>query len=254
MKKPKNNPEGRVLLSVALAVGAFAVLFALVMTVESAATYDPAVIVPLFVSFLSCTGLALVAIVVFAGIIKLLSAFLDWSAIRTAINIAAHRISFKIAANNAGAVYPYIQSFLYFVLSQNREFLHLPLGKDASCLAPAGYSPAYRSGCVFYRFHLIAPEKPDMDIPLLRQIIQSYIVAEAQNYGINGLPPVFQSKAVGTMPSVFLDRLYYDEGMHFIGFDVLYIDNENAAVYARKAIMREAALKQPEAEVTDADL
>lgn len=248
--KQKNHER----LLVSLIIGGFVVFIALAVYLYDLPATDLSVIALEFTRYLCCIGIALAAVLPFAGIVALVLMFLDWSAIRTAANLAAHRISFKIAAKNAGAIYPCIQQFLYFVLSQNRDFLHLPLGKDASCLVPAGYAPAYRSGCVFYRFQLIAPEKPEMDMPLLRQIIQSYIVAEIQNHGIAGLPAVFQSKAVGTMPSVFLDRLYYDEGMRFIGFDVLFIDNENAAVYARNAIMRAAARQQPVAEVTDADL
>lgn len=250
MKKPKDYA----LLKIALILGATAALSALIIEMRATTTFDLTVIVPHFLTILSCTGVTLVAAVLFAGIVMLLIKFLDWSTIRTAVNLAAHRLSFRFAAKNAGNIYPCIQQFLYFVLSQNQEFLHLPLGKDASCLNPVGYSPAYRSGCVFYRFQLIVPDKPEMDIPLLRQIIQSYIVGEIQNHGIAGLPAVFQSISVGTMPSLFLDRIYFDEGMHFLGFDVLFVDNENAAVYARNAVIRNVASKQSPVEVSDVDL
>lgn len=254
MKKPNQKSKNHTLLSISLVLGAAAALFALIIEARIMTAFELAVIVPQFISLLACAGITLVAAVLFAGIVRMLFTFLDWSAVRTAINLAVHRLSFKIASKNAGSIYPCIQHFLYFVLSQNREFLRLPLGKDATCLVPAGYVPAYRSGCVFYRFQLIAPEKPEMDISLLRQIIQSYIVAEIHNHGISGLPAVFLSKTIGTMPGLFLDRVYYDEGMRFIGFDVLFIDNENAAVYARNAVMRDAAPKQTAVEVTDADL
>lgn len=242
------------LLLFSLAVGILVALIALTIQLSTLLSNDISFVVPDFVSFLCCTGIALAAVPLFSGIVALLLMFFDWATIRTFLRLVAHRFSARIAAKNAENIYPCLQLFLYHVLSQNREFLHLPLGKDASCLVPAGYAPAYRSGCVFYRFQLIAPEKPEMDISLLRQIIQSYIVAEIQNHGIAGLPAVFQRKSVGTMPSVFVDKFYYDEGMHFIGFELLYVDNENAAIYVRNAIMRDAAPKQPTIEVTDADL
>lgn len=248
MKKPIRN-----MLLIALCTGGLIVLLALTAELSTLTTTDLTVVAPDFTTYLCCLAIALPAFFLIAGLVFGVLYFLNRETVRTALHIAAHRISSRIATKNAATIYPCVQQFLFFVLSQNREFLHLPLGKDASCLAPCGYVTAYRSGCVFYRFLLVAPEKPDKDFPVLRQIIQSYIITELQNYGIAGLSAVFQSKAVGTMPTVFLDRLYYDEGMHQIGFDILCIDNENAAMYARNAVMRDAAPKQQELEVTDAD-
>lgn len=207
-----------------------------------------------FTRFLCCCGIAFAAALPLAGVAALVLMFLDRSTIRTACVLGAHRLSARVAARNAATIYPCMQYFLFFVLTQNKEILKLPLGKDPSCLTPSGYSPAYRSGCVFYRFQMIAPEKPDMELSMLRQVIQSLLVGEMQNYGIHGLPSVFHSKVIGSMYTVFLDRVYYDEGQHYLGFDVLYIDSEDAAMYARSAVSREAMTQRPEMEVTDADL
>lgn len=112
-----------------------------------------------------------------------------------------------MAAKNAAQVYPCLQEFLFCILRDNREVLGLSLGKDSSCLIPRGYAPAYRSGCVFYRFQLVTPERPEMSESILRLILQNCIDAELRSHGIAGLPSGFQSAVVGIMPSVFLDRV-----------------------------------------------
>ena len=112
-----------------------------------------------------------------------------------------------MAAKNAAQVYPCLQEFLFCILRDNREVLGLSLGKDSSCLIPRGYAPAYRSGCVFYRFQLVTPERPEMSESILRLILQNCIDAELRSHGIAGLPSGFQCAVVGIMPSVFLDRV-----------------------------------------------
>lgn len=247
------KPVKKILL-IAFAIGGAVALFALAVQMFTLTTNSISFVVPDFISFLCCLGVALAAVPLFGGIIAITLSFLNWQAVRTGLRLAAHRISAKAAAKNASHIYPCLQHFLYHVLSQNREFLRLPLGKDASCLTPCGYAQAYRSGCVFYRFKLVFPELPEMELVLLRLIVQNYITAELMNYGIAGLPSTYQNKGVGVLPSVFVDRIFYDEGQHYLTFDILFVDNPDAAWYVGRAIQYEATPKQPEIEVTDSDL
>lgn len=248
------KPRNRKLLQISLVVGSFVVLAALSVYLVTRTASELEAIFFEFIYFLCCVGVALIAVAPFAGIVAIMLSFLNWQAVRTGLRLVAHRISAKAAAKNAAYVYPCLQHFLYYVLSQNREFLRLPLGKDASCLVSCGYAPAYRSGCVFYRFKLVSPEPPEIELALLRLIVQNYITSELMNYGIAGLPSSYQNKGVGTFPSVFLDRIFYDEGQHYLTFDILFVDNPDAAWYVGRAIQYEATPKQPEIEVTDSDL
>lgn len=248
------KPRNRKLLQISLVVGGFVALAALSVYLVTRTASELEAILFEFAYFLCCVGVALIAVFPFAGAVLVTLTFLNWQAVRTGLHLAAHRLSAKAAARNASHIYPCLQHFLYHVLGQNREFLRLPLGKDASCLVPCGYAPAYRSGCVFYRFKLVSPEPPEMELVLLRLIVQNYITSELMNYGIAGLPSIYQNKGVGVLPSVFVDRIFYDEGQHYLTFDILFVDNPDAAWYVGRAIQYEATPKQPKIEVTDSDL
>ena len=156
-----------------------------------------------------------------------------------------------LALKNARVVYPCLQYFLFFVLSQNREFLQIPLGRDASSLTPQGYAPAYRSRCVFYRFQLVMPDKPEMDEKTMRLVLQNYITGELMNYGISGLSSCYLDPKIGRIPSVFIDRVFFDEAAHYLTLDVLYVCTAEAAEYVKKAIHMDSASKQPDRTVYD---
>lgn len=159
----------------------------------------------------------------------------------------------KIATRNATAIYPCLQDFLYFVFSQKNEFLKLPLGKDMACLSPCGHMSTFRKKCVFYRYVLTCPNKPEMDCRTLRHIIQSYITEELNNHGAGYLEATY---AYGKMvlPGVFLDRVFYDDIRHCLIFDVLYVCTNAAAEYVIAACSRDNATAQPEQEFYDDDL
>lgn len=159
----------------------------------------------------------------------------------------------KIATKNTSAIYPCLQDFLYFVLTQKNGFLKLPLGKDMTCLSPYGHLHTFRKKCVFYRYVLTCPQQPELDCSILRQIIQSYIVEELNNYGAGYLTATYVYGDMG-LPGVFLDRVFYDDTRHCLVFDVLYVCTNSAAEYAVAAYKRDAAPKQPEPEFCDDDL
>ncbi len=160
----------------------------------------------------------------------------------------------KMLLVNAKGIAFYLQAFLYDILNQNKSMLHLPLSSDMSCLLAPGSGFYYRSNSMFYRFSLLVPEKPEMDDRTIRQIVQSYMWTELRQYGISGLSPCFQSKVHGLLPSLYLDRIIYNEVSHTLCFDILYIYTEQSATYAVMAHKRDSAQAAPDAEVFDDDV
>ena len=174
------------------------------------------------------------------------------------LRTTAHRLGLAInrrwLLKNAAYINAYLLEFLYAVLRANNETLHLPLGQDASALIPNGFSVIPRAGCVFYRYQLVLPEVPEMDKRSFHQIIQQYIWAELCNHGIAGLNASFSSKTHGRLPSVFLDKVWYDGEQHSMNFEVLYICTEDAGQYAMQAFQKRKPKTQPNQEVFDDEL
>lgn len=174
------------------------------------------------------------------------------------LRTTAHRLGLAInrrwLVKNAAYINAYLLEFLYAVLRANNETLHLPLGQDASALIPNGFSVIPRAGCVFYRYQLVLPEVPEMDKRSFHQIIQQYIWAELCNHGIAGLNASFPSKTHGRLPSVFLDKVWYDGEQHSMNFEVLYICTEDAGQYAMQAFQKRKPKTQPNQEVFDDEL
>ncbi|MGM9563215.1 MAG: hypothetical protein ACI3VQ_03940 [Faecousia sp.] len=175
-------------------------------------------------------------------------------AIRTRLQLLANWLSMRTQQKYAATVYRCLQLFLYDTLRQNSSTLQLPLGQDASCLVPRGYATQFRSGCLFYRFELVMPQAPDMDITTMRQIIQTHVTAELMNYGIAGLSAWFKHPTYGTIPSVYIDRMRYDEETHLLQIEMLYISTPSSAEYACTAMKRDTHKIEPERAVFDDEL
>lgn len=148
----------------------------------------------------------------------------------------------------------YLQNFLYGIIEQNKATLSLPVGNDISCLLAPGSGFQTRKNSVFYRFSLLLPEKPDMDLRTMEQLLRSYVWTELSQYGIPGLYSVFQSKNHGVLPSVYIDRLLYNEKQHALLIDLLYICTEESATYAVDAYKRNCAEAAPTVDVFDDDV
>lgn len=252
MKKLPEKTKDLLILSLMAAI--LVIMFAIVSHMRAPAEEDMAVAVGEFVRLLVHIAIGLLAVIPIGGVIAIILSFLNWKEVLSCLSLTANWLSARIAAKNDTIICPCLQQFLFFVFGQNNEFLHLPLGKDVSSLLSLGRAAAFRKNCVFYRFQMVAPEKPEMDCQLLRLIIQNYITAELENYGISGLASYFQCADVGAIPSVFLDRVFYDEAQHHLIFDVLYVCTGDAAKYVRNAIERDAAPERPEREIFDDDL
>ncbi len=192
-----------------------------------------------------------VAAIPLCGITFVTLIFLDRPAVMTRIQLFSNQLSARIRYKNSAQILPCLQSFLYGILSRNSDFLHLPLGKDAGCLTPRGFSASYRNNCVFYHFDLIAADSPEMDLETLRKILQDYINKELYNYGIAGLAATYISATEGKYFSLYLDRVSYNAAQHCLSFDVLYVCTEEAVRYVQNAAQREAAPAQPEVEIFD---
>lgn len=254
MKKKKFSEGEKDQLTFSLVMAGIVLAMVITLFVHDSVNTDPSMVARTFTQVVVCTGVALLALVLFFGIFYLSITFLNWNAVRTALGLAIHHLSERIARKNTAQIYPYLRQFLYDIAARNKEFLKLPIGKDASCLSPGGAVTVYRKNCVFYRFYLITPEKPEMDTDTLRLIFQNYVNSELNNYGIPGLPPCYRNINDQIFPSVFLDRVFYDESHRCLTFEVLFVCTEDAARYVMEAVQREAAPEQPEREIFDDDL
>lgn len=191
------------------------------------------------------------ASVVLIFVIYCLSKFIDKKDVKTKIRLWCIKLSEQIRLKNIKAIYPPLLSFLYFVLERNNEFLNLPLGQDCSALIPNGYNPIYRQGRVFYIFQIVMPEKPAYDEKTLKQLIQSYIDSELINYGIAGLSSYFKSRVYGAVPSIYVDRAYFNEKQHMLNFAVIYACTEDDVNYIANAKQRDIKTAQAERTVYD---
>lgn len=194
-----------------------------------------------------------------AGLILVIIAFgifsfVDQNSVMTRFQNLGISISERIRTKNTNTIYPPLLSFFYFVLERNNEFLKLPLGKDYSALIPNGYKTFFRQGSVFYIFQLVMPEKPVYDEKTLKQLIQSYVDSELINYGIAGLNSCFKSRIHGLVPSVYVDRAYYNESRHMLNFAVIYVCSEDDINYVLKAKQRDMETVGVERSVYDDEI
>lgn len=249
----KKNLKDLVILCIVLSVCAAIVVVALYLRANPAD--DLTVAMQTLTHDIACVGIGLTLSILIAGMLFPVLFALDTAAVKTAIRLASNRLSARIQAKNAAQIFPCLQVFLFDVLNQNKDTLHLRLGQDASCLTPQGCHTTNRKGCLFYTFSLIVPDAPEMDCATLRQIIQQHIWAELYNYGIAGLHSYYQDHVHGATPTVYLDRVQYDETQHLLRFSVLYIATPEASRYAWDAYQnRDKAKVEIEPEVYDDDI
>lgn len=206
-------------------------------------------------NFLSVFGVLFLVIVFLCVFAFAVYKFIDHTTAKTQLHLLGNDISARLRLKSANRVYPCLLSFLYFVLDRNNEFLKLPLGKDCSALIPNGYKPIFRQNSLFYLFQLVMPEKStSFDDVTLKKLIQSYIDNELINYGIAGLNSCFNSRIYGNVPSVVVDRVYYNEKQHMLNFSVLYVCTEEDVKYAIRAEKRDKKLPENKETVYDDEL
>lgn len=204
--------------------------------------------------FFAC-GMVMLLSILTVVVILTFFRYADIQAIKTALCLVIDRYSNSVRKRNAQYISPNIQAFLFDVLSSNKDFLHLPLGEDFTCLTPRALPYTHRDKCVFYHFDLVTPQVPEMDMVTLRKIVQSYVEGELYSYGIPGLGSYYVSKALRCkFWSIYIDRISYNEKQHRLSFDVLYVCTEQAAQYVAKAVRRDVAKVEAERELFDDEL
>lgn len=195
---------------------------------------------------ISYLGVGLMCFLFVALLLAFLLAILqltDNKSIESALRLIAKQITIKSKMKVVNSVYPSLLYFLYDVLQSNNEFLKLPLGKDCSSLLKEGYNPLCVDNCIFYTFQIIMPKKSyDFDDDTLKQIIQSYIEAQLLNYGMVNLPSYYNSKSYGMIPSVYIEKVVYNEEQHLLKFAVMYISCEDDVRHYIKSKKRDEQL------------
>lgn len=195
---------------------------------------------------ISYLGVGLMCFLFVALLLAFLLAILqltDNKSIKSALRLIAKQITIKSKMKVVNSVYPSLLYFLYDVLQSNNEFLKLPLGKDCSSLLKEGYNPLCVDNCIFYTFQIIMPKKSyDFDEDTLKQIIQSYIEAQLLNYGMVNLPSYYNSKSYGMIPSVYIEKVVYNEEQQLLKFAVMYISCEDDVRHYIKSKKRDEQL------------
>ena len=180
---------------------------------------------------ISYLGVGLMCFLFVALLLAFLLAILqltDNKSIKSALRLIAKQITIKSKMKVVQSVYPPLLCFLYGVLKDNNEFLKLPLGKDCSSLLAKGYDPIYVDGCIFYIFQLVMPQKQyDFDESTLKQIVQSYIDSSLLNYGMLNLDAFYNSNSYGMIPTIYVEKIVYNEEQHLLKFAVMYISCED---------------------------
>lgn len=154
-----------------------------------------------------------------------------------------------LAQKNAAQIIPALQPFFYLVLRRNKAVLGIDPGPDCGSLSPNGRLFSFRNNALLYIFELVMSTPPEQDSSTLKQLLNQCIFAELTNYGIANLPGYFVSSKNQAYPSVYLDRLDYDEVRHMLIFEVLFVGSDQAAAALEKAWERDkpqAAKAEPE--------
>lgn len=195
---------------------------------------------------ISYLGVGLMCFLFVALLLAFLLAILqltDNKSIKSALRLIAKQITIKSKMKVVQSVYPPLLCFLYGVLKDNNEFLKLPLGKGCSSLLAKGYDPIYVDGCIFYIFQLVMPQKQyDFDESTLKQIVQSYIDSSLLNYGMLNLDAFYNSNSYGMIPSVYVEKIVYNEEQHLLKFAVMYISCEDDVRHYIKSKKRDEQL------------
>lgn len=144
--------------------------------------------------------------------------------LETSVNLFFDKKRQNLALKNAQYIAPYLQAFLWQTLYRNKSLLGIDPGPDMGSLSPNSRCATYRNRAVYYVFKLVMKNGPGLDEKILQQLVNQFITAELQNYGIVGL-----AASYGEWQAIYLDRLIYDDVLHILMFDVLYVASDQAA-------------------------
>lgn len=249
-----NSKKGNALMCLIIAI--LTVLISFLIACEAGTARIPAKVLVINALQVLATGLCC-----FTALLLTFWAF-DWWAkhpsfggLETSFRLFLLNRRKALAQKNAAQIAPALQYFLYTVLRRNKNSLGIDPGPDCGSLSPNGRAATFRNGAAFYCFELVLPSAPEMDIALIRQLANQFIFAELSNYGIANLPSFFTVSNGKTCPSVYLDRLDYDDVRHILIFELLFVCSDQAANALEVAWERDKPkTAQPEIEVFDDDV
>lgn len=256
MSKKKNcQDEFKLLLKVMSYILSFGILLLLILQLYlEQHPKNPWELLQILFPIYLTSGIGLVLFISFAKLAIGIWHWLDRDSIQVFIKDLVLRFNFWRRSRNAEKVYPLLQNFLYHVLTQNKDFLPLPVGSDISCLTPLGKNYVYRNDCVFYRFQLVISETPNMPVSQIKQLFQYYIFSESRNHGIIGLYNIYQDFFQNSWDTVQIDRMWMDEENHILSFEILYVITEKASDYMLHVRQNEQSSKNTFYEVYDDEL
>lgn len=231
----------------------FAAFFAIIVYRELAPCPVSVLIQQTFIEFILASAGGIIFSICYY-LIRMLYRFMDKDVASTRMQLLILRLCETLRTKNSNVIGTYLQYFLFHVLKNNNEHLHLPLGSDVTSLTPCGASYTYHNGCVFYRYQIILPELLDTPYDELRQLMQGYVAAELLNYGIAGLNSRYTDRHSATCDSVYIDRIFADEDNKMLFIDVLYVSSQTSADYLKAAIQRDKPHPIREPEVYDDEL
>lgn len=239
-----------------LPISILAVLIAFLIACEAGAAQIPAKVLVINALQVLATGLCC-----FTALLLTFWAF-DWWAkhpsfggLETGFRLFLQKRRKALAQRNADKIAPALQYFLYTVLRRNKSTLGIDPGPDCGSLSPNGRAVAFRHNALFYVFELVAPTAPEMEADTLKKLINQFVYSELNNYGAVNLPSYFTTNKAKTYPSVYLDRLSYDDICHTLIFEVLFVGSDQAANALEMAWERDKSkTAQPEIEVFDDDV
>lgn len=198
-----------------------------------------------FLAVALCSAIAVLALVW----------FFDWEkknpsygALETSFRVFLNNRRKALAQRNAAQIIPALQPFFYLVLRRNKNILGIDSGPDCGSLSPNGRAVTFRNNAIFYIFELVLSAAPEQDVSVLKQLINQFIFAELINYGVANLSSTFTTSKGQTFPSVYLDRLSYDDVRHVLIFELLFVGSDQAATALEKALERDKP-QAPKAEI-----
>lgn len=247
-KKEKHFLMGIIIMSY------FATIMLMAIAVDKFSQGSQESLTTLFFKSVLVFGIGQMILTVFGFYSYFIAKNLNRNTVETHLRLLALKYSNWRQQKNVSIISPYLQNFFFYVLKKNNEFLHIPLGQDDSVLSLARVGTVFRDNCIFYQYQLILPEDIEQEVNTLRRLIQQFIYAEINNYGIPGLHSTYCDNKTGTWLTVYLDRIIVNAKEHWITFDLLYISSQNALRYAQKAVKRDNVQPKTEPEVFDDEL
>ena len=248
MKKVDNNQDIKRCFLASVSIALAMMCMALIITLKNTPEITILEINKQLPHIFCYVFICLTSVIISSVLILVLFKLSNLSILHTAIHLLVKKLSIRTLTRNYNFISPCLQMFLYETIKRNNDILHISLGQDISSLNPLGYE--VHNECVFYRFNITAPEKPEFDNEMLQQLLQSYITSELKHYGIHGLSAMYKS-VTSLCYSVYVDRVFYDEQNNCLSLDILYICTENSAKYHLNAIQRDTKTIKAERTVFD---